>query len=86
MTITQAVEKTVDTLLRVHTAKRVTCIVSPTLSVCATRRFKYSPRNTREDLALTIGRPNYRSRQLIKLAKKAGEPFPIKKLQLQAAR
>ena len=51
--------------------------------VKATRRFKPSKRNTREEVLLTIGRPNYAERKFIKLCKKAGEPFPVKKVQLK---
>lgn len=51
--------------------------------VKATRRFKPSKRNLREEILLTIGRPNYAERRFIKLCKKAGEPFPVKKVQLK---
>lgn len=32
---------------------------------------------------IVIGRPNYEQRQFIKLCKKAGEKFPVKKVQLK---
>jgi hypothetical protein len=35
------------------------------------------------DIVLTIGRPNFKERLFIKSCKKAGEPFPIKKIQLK---
>lgn len=35
------------------------------------------------EISLTIGRPNYVERRFIKSAKKAGEPFPIRKIQLK---
>jgi hypothetical protein len=35
------------------------------------------------DLRLTIGKPNYSERKFIKQCIKAGEPFPIKKIQLK---
>lgn len=34
------------------------------------------------DLRVTIGKPNYHARQFIAKCKKAGEPFPVKKVQL----
>jgi hypothetical protein len=34
------------------------------------------------EIVVTIGKPNYAERKFIELAKKAGEPFPIKKIQL----
>lgn len=37
------------------------------------------------DLVMVIGRPNYRERQFIAKAKKAGEPFPVRKVQLKFA-
>lgn len=52
----------------------------PTEIVRVTRKFKPSRRDKRTDLAVTLGQPNYRERQFIKLAQKAGEPFPIRKI------
>lgn len=65
-----------------HTA---TAIIDPTHTVRVTRRaFKgrFPAKNQPLELVVTIGRPNYRTRQFIKLAQQAGEPFPIKKLRL----
>lgn len=77
--------RVVNEVLGDPTVKRATRIVSPKLTVVATRRFKHNRRNSREELVLTIGRPNYAARQLIKACVKAGEPFPVKKLQYQRA-
>lgn len=35
------------------------------------------------EVTLTIGKPNYKERNFVKQCKKAGEPFPIKKIQLK---
>jgi hypothetical protein len=35
------------------------------------------------EIALVIGPPNYEAREFIKVCKKAGETFPIKKIQLK---
>lgn len=35
------------------------------------------------DLRVTIGRPNYPERKFIKMCKRAGEPFPVKKIQFK---
>lgn len=51
--------------------------------VKATRRFKPDELNEREEIVLTIGKPNYAERKFVKLCKKAGEPFPVKKVQLK---
>ena len=52
--------------------------------VRATWRRKPSGSHTREEAVVTFGAPNYLERLFIKKAKKAGEPFPIKKIQLRA--
>jgi diaminopimelate epimerase len=51
--------------------------------VKATRRGKPSKRACQTQVLLTIGRPNYAERKFIKLCQKAGEPFPVKKVQLK---
>lgn len=51
--------------------------------VKATRRGRPSKRAYQTQILLTIGRPNYAERKFIKLCKKAGEPFPVKKVQLK---
>lgn len=65
---------------------RATKYVSPTQVLKATRRrFNgklHNGRARRETLLLTLGQPNYRERQYIKLCKQAHEPFPIRKIQL----
>lgn len=68
--------------------KRATAYISPTLVAKATRRGKLShsslmPRKDNIEMVVTVGRPNYAERQFIKLCKKAGESFPIKKIQLK---
>lgn len=35
------------------------------------------------DIVFTVGKPNYEEREFIKKCKKAGEPFPIKKIQVK---
>ena len=51
------------------------------VSVC--RRFKYTVRSTSRDFVLKIGRPNYLETIFIKKCKKAGEPLPVRKVQLK---
>lgn len=67
--------------LAVSNAKTCTMIVSPKHIVRATWRFKPNARNKREEMVVTIGAPNYDEREFINKCKKAGEPFPIKKIQ-----
>lgn len=37
----------------------------------------------RAEVLVTIGKPNFAERRFIKLCEKAGEPFPVKKIQLR---
>jgi len=69
----------------VHTVdcKTATIFLSPKLIVRATWRHKPSLRNLREEMVVTYGAPNYLEQAFIVTAKKAGEPFPIKKVQLR---
>lgn len=64
--------------------KSVTRYVSPKLVVRATWRHKPKASRTREEAVVTFGTPNYLETAFAKAAVKAGEPFPIKKLQLRA--
>ena len=59
--------------LAVHTATK---FISPREVIRATRRSARS-------FVVTNSRPNYRARHSIKLFRKAGEPFPVRKIQLQ---
>lgn len=66
-------------------AVRATKYISPTLVMSATRKRyggKFLKGNL--DIVVKIGRPNYVEREFIKDYKKAGEPFPVKKVQLKA--
>lgn len=79
------VEATVAALLR-SGARMATKYVSEKEIVRATRRryrgkIVKNAKNT--DIVLTLGRPNYRERIFIKRCRAAGEPFPIKKIQLR---
>jgi len=75
MTGYQAVAK-VFKILAESGAYRATGYLSPKLTIKATFVNK-------ESVLITVGRPNYAERKFIKLAKKAGEKFPIRKIQLK---
>jgi hypothetical protein len=72
-----------DTLIH-SDAKTATKYIDEKTVVHATWHFKPSNRNTRETMIVTFGAPNYLDRIFIKKCKKAGEPFPVKKIQLRA--
>ena len=59
---------------------------SPKLSLKATRKLfngKIDKRDRQIEIVFTVGSPNFAERRFIHQAVKAGEPFPIKKLQLK---
>lgn len=64
-------------------ARQAVVYQSPYTCVKVTRQFKPNKRNTRESFVLTIGRPNAAGEKFVKLCQKAGEPFPIRKVQLK---
>ncbi len=60
--------------------------ISPTLTVKATRKLfngKFDKRSKRIEILFTIGIPNYAEREFIQKCKMAGEPFPIKRIQIR---
>jgi hypothetical protein len=61
-----------------------TVFISPQEIIRAVRRrYNKKIREGNIEIMLTVGKPNYREREFIKLCKKAKEPFPIKKIQLK---
>lgn len=64
-----------------HAAK----FLSEKLVVKASRRRFHGKIDKRAkfEAVLVIGGPNYREREFIKMCKKAGEPFPVKRVQLR---
>lgn len=63
-----------------------TAYISPIYTIRATRRLtrgKIVAGDRRIEVLVTIGEPNYKAAKFIKAAKAAGEPFPIRKIQLQ---
>jgi hypothetical protein len=65
-------------------AKTAIKILDEKTIVKATWHNKPSGRNSREEMVVTFGRPDYRTLAFIKKCKKAGEPFPVKKIQFRA--
>lgn len=66
------------------TAKTATKYLDEKTVVHATWHLKPGCRHTRETILLTFGAPNYLDRIFIAKCKKAGESFPVKKIQLRA--
>ena len=75
----------VDTLIETgaHTATKY---LTERHIVRATRVLydgKVPRKGSNVDVRLTVGRPNYVEREFIKKLKRAGEPFPVKNVQLK---
>jgi hypothetical protein len=63
--------------------RTATKYVGPKSVIRLTRRVKYRKNNRRNEFVLTIGQPNYLEAKFVKLCVKAGEPFPVKKIQFK---
>lgn len=68
-------------------ATRATKYVTTTFIIRATRK-RYGGKLVKRkgapvEILFTVGRPNYLERAFIKTLKKAGEPFPVRKIQLK---
>jgi len=63
--------------------RSATVLLSPAQTVVVTRQRRVDRRDQSVTYLVTMGRPNYRSRGLIKTCKAAGEPFPVRKPQLR---
>ena len=71
--------------LLLNNAVKATEYVNPTLICRATRKRSGKKIDHRHniEIILTVGKPNYVERDFIRKCKKAGEPFPLKKIQLK---
>lgn len=77
-----AITRAVICLLETE-ARRATIYLDDKTVVSACRRLKPRKSDRSVDLVLKLGKPNYREREFIASCKKAGEPFPVKKIQLK---
>jgi len=65
-------------------AYKATKYLDEKLTIKATKkRYKKGVVHGAFDLVFTVGKPNYIERDFIKKCKKAGEPFPVKKIQVR---
>ena len=74
---------TVCGALAASDAKTAIKIIDEKTIVKAIYRFKPKARSRQEEMVVTFGAPDYRTARLIKSFKKAGEPFPVKKVQFR---
>lgn len=86
MTIARATTKVLGAL-QASNAHTATVFLSDRLTVRATRlRYRRGGSSRVFEARLTVGRPNHEARRFIGLAKRAGEPLPIRKVRLTGAR
>jgi hypothetical protein len=64
-------------------AKSAVKYLAPDLVVKATRKYRLDRRCKSDTLILTYGKPNYAEREFIKKCKKAGEPLPVRGIQVK---
>ena len=81
--LTKAISNVVETLINTDGKRAVKYLDAKTV-VSACRRFKRSSRAQVADFVLKIDAPNYLERKFISACKAAGEPFPVKKVQIKA--
>lgn len=75
---------TVINTLLLSGARRATKYVSENFTIKASRMHRPDKRNRYTTLVVSIGAPNYEEREFIRKCKRAGEPFPVRKIQLKA--
>ena len=81
--LARAIGACAECLVGTPSLRKATSYLSPSYTVKASRQRRQDRRDSRETFIMTFGSPNYLERKFIKLAKKAGEPFPIKTIQLK---
>lgn len=64
-------------------AKKATKFLSADLVLKATLQGKSRKSDRSKTVLFTVGKPNYAEREFIAKCKEAGEPFPVKKVQLK---
>lgn len=81
--VLKAVEAVVNALLMVDGIKTATKYLTKQLTVRGTWAASEDSDIDRRTIALSIGIPNYAEREFIKDCVKAGEPFPVRKVQFK---
>lgn len=82
----RAPAKVVEALLSNIGVRQAVAYVAPNFVVKATRQRKPTKRTRSETFLLTVGVPAYLEKRFIKACLKAGEPFPVRKVQLKSYR
>lgn len=82
--ISKAAEAVVLSLLVMSDKRRATMFLGDNITVKATRQRKHDGRDKSTTMLLTIGRPNYSERQLVKSFKKNKARLPVGKVLVAA--
>lgn len=77
-----AFSDTIEALLR-SDGRKATKFLNASTTVKATRLHKPRKNGRGHTIVVTFGAPNYAEREFIKACKKAGEPLPVKRVQLK---
>lgn len=83
---TNGIETVVNALIA-NAAYKATKYISPSEVITATRVVyggRIDGRDSRVDIRVKIGKPNFNERQFIKAALAASEPFPVHRVQIKA--
>ena len=80
------IQDVIEVLMR-SGARRATKYLRPEAVISACRPLfngrVEDGRDTRTTIVVKLGRPNFDERKFIKTCQKAGEPFPVRKIQLK---
>lgn len=76
-------DKLIEALVASNAVKATKFISEKEIVRVTRTRYKGKFDRYKLELTVTRGKPNYREREFIKICKKAGEPFPVKKIQLK---
>lgn len=84
MTPALAAAKCVAALESNPDMRRATVFLSEKFTVKVTRQRPHRRRARYEGFVLSCGAPNYAERQFLRACRKAGEPLPVRRVQLRA--
>lgn len=83
MKLERAVILTTFAILGNREVRQATVYLSADLVVHATARARVGKVFRFRDLILKVGKPNFVQRRFIRLCEKAGEPLPVRRVQLK---
>ena len=77
-----SITKAVEAVLELN-CKRATVYLDEKTVVACTARHPHDDRCRSHAYVLKIGKPNFVERRFIRLCKEAGEPLPVRKVQIK---